>query len=204
MAGSSLPAAHPLKVALLLHRRFRDPGLERTLRRACVASSLDLQLLAGHAAPVMSDMGYLVDPTLPLGLCPADLDLLVVPGAPLEAAEPARDPALVRWLSSRAAQLQRWVGIGQGVLLLGQAGLLEGRWVASQGDADAWLVRLGARPVMREVVIDGPVLTATDECVGSRRLVERLDDFLSGRVHQPQAGTPTTFPSAIPPSGDLR
>ncbi|MFM2121049.1 MAG: hypothetical protein RL722_2517, partial [Pseudomonadota bacterium] len=92
--------ADPLKVALLLRRRFRDPGLERTLRRVCAASSLDLQLLSGHAAPVMSDMGYLVDPTLPLGLCPADLDLLVVPGAPREAAEPARDPALVRWLSS--------------------------------------------------------------------------------------------------------
>lgn len=108
-------------------------------------------------APVMSDVGLALSPTTTLEACPP-LDLLVVAGGPGQAALMSDGP-LLRWIATRGRAARCVASACTGSLLLGAAGLLQGRRAASHWAFRDLLVHFGATPDPARVVVDGPIVT---------------------------------------------
>ncbi|MFJ3483352.1 GlxA family transcriptional regulator [Pseudomonas sp. NPDC090202] len=84
-----------------------------------------LTLAAGHGTGLIrSSCGLKVQADGRLSECPADVDLLLVPGGP--GAYDGSHPALTAWLPDAARAARRFGAICTGVFLLGEAGLLDG------------------------------------------------------------------------------
>lgn len=104
--------------------------------------------------PVVSDLGVTYAAAHDFDTCPADLDILFVPGG-LKGTVPAmRDPAVIAFLADRGARAKFVTSVCTGSLLLGAAGLLDGYRAASY-----WMVRdllplFGATAAHERVVID--------------------------------------------------
>jgi cyclohexyl-isocyanide hydratase len=104
--------------------------------------------------PVVSDLGVSYTATHDFETCPADLDILFVPGG-LKGTLPAMaDLAVIDFLADRGARARFVTSVCTGSLLLGAAGLLDGYRAASY-----WMVRdllplFGATAVHERVVID--------------------------------------------------
>jgi transcriptional regulator GlxA family with amidase domain len=86
-------------------------------------------------------------------------DVLVVPGGSGEAAL-RRDPKVLEWLRGVDATSQWTTSVCTGSLLLGAAGLLDGKRATSHWLAHDALASFGASPTLERVVIDGKVITA--------------------------------------------
>jgi cyclohexyl-isocyanide hydratase len=108
-------------------------------------------------APLRASGGLAVIPDVAFADCPP-LDVLCVPGGPGVTAllEDADTLAFVR----RQARGARHVtSVCTGALVLGAAGLLQGRRAACHWNSRAYLSAFGATPDPGRVVIDGPVVT---------------------------------------------
>lgn len=97
-----------------------------------------------------------------VGDCP-DPEILFVPGGYGPRREPVRAP-LVDWLARRGPSCELVLGVGNGVLLLGAAGLLEGKTVAVPElvrDTFAELVPSAAVDTERRIVESDRLLTTS-------------------------------------------
>lgn len=103
---------------------FSVVRLDETKRRE-EGSPFEVLLVAQHGAPVTTTGGMRVLPEHTLESCPP-LDLLVVPGGWGTRAE-IRNRRLLDWIAARAAQVETLASVCTGAMLLGQAGLLDGR-----------------------------------------------------------------------------
>ena len=107
--------------------------------------------------PVRSEHGLTILPMATLSSCPP-LDLVLVPGG--VGINPLLEDGEVLAFVRRAAATARYVvGICTGSLVLGAAGLLEGRRAACHWMARDFLRRFGADPVPDRVVVDGKFIT---------------------------------------------
>ena len=98
---------------------------------------------------------------VPLADCPSP-ELLLVPGG-YGARRALADDGLVAWLEAAGASAELVLGVGNGVLLLGAAGLLDGRETAIPKSAAAQLAEVAPLALPRPgagVVDAGKVLTA--------------------------------------------
>ena len=119
----------------------------------------NVTFVATEAGPKRTDTGALAlvaDATL------AELphpDIVLVPGGPGQA-EAEKDDAVLDWLRA-AHETTTWTtSVCTGSLVLGAAGLLEGKRATTYWLALEELARHGATPVDERVVIDGKVVTA--------------------------------------------
>lgn len=122
------------------------------------APGFQCELVAKALAPVRSDRGLGLLPTRTLadaGAC----DVLVVPGGP-GADAALGDPDWVAFVRDQAAQA-RWIfGICTGSLLLGAAGVLQGRRASSHWMARDLLAAFGATPMPDRMTQDGNLFTS--------------------------------------------
>lgn len=89
--------------------------------------------------------------------CP-DVDVLIVGAV---GAEVIGDPEVIAFIKEKAKHASAIIGICGGVLLLGAAGLLEGRRATTNFHIGKSLKDVGAIPVLGgEVVVDGNIYTA--------------------------------------------
>lgn len=140
-----------------------------------------VHLVAQSEAPVMSDTGLAIAPTMTLAQCPKDLDILFLPGGGQGTLDAMRDTALINWLAARAPSTKLLASVCTGSLLLGQAGLLRGKSATSHWVTRSLLSEFGAVPVNRRVVWDGNVVTAAGVSAGldlGLTVVARLRDEL--------------------------
>jgi transcriptional regulator GlxA family with amidase domain len=121
--------------------------------------------VAAERGPVRTDNGFLTliaERTLDEL---TDPDIVLVPGGPGEVAARAGGPML-EWLRE-ADRTSRWTtSVCTGSLVLGAAGLLEGRRASTHWLAMDELARLGAVPVAERVVIDGKIVTGAGVSAG--------------------------------------
>jgi len=97
-------------------------------------------------------------PTTTFDECPEALDVLVVG---LVAPEVMKDPEVIDFIKKQGERGCRMIGVCGGVLMLGAAGLLEGRRATSNQNCTEDLASFGAIPVFTtEVVVDGALYTA--------------------------------------------
>ena len=110
--------------------------------------------------PVMADTGA-------LGLTPthamADVDscdVLVVPGGAAGTFAAAEDEEILEWIRAVTARATWITSTCTGSLILGAAGLLEGKRATTHWAMIDALSQYGAEPTKQRVVIDGNVVTA--------------------------------------------
>ncbi len=102
-----------------------------------------------------SQGGYCVKPHLTFADCPADLDLLLVPGGLTGTMAAMQDDATLKFLAEQGAKTKLVGSVCTGSLLLGAAGLLKGRRATSHWQMLDVLKTAGAIPVAERVVFDG-------------------------------------------------
>ncbi|WP_430418199.1 DJ-1/PfpI family protein [Phenylobacterium sp.] len=166
-------------------------------------------------APVPSDLGLAIQPTMTLAQAPRDPTVVFVPGGTTGTLDAAEDPALRRYLRDASARAQTVVSVCTGALVLGAAGLLRGRRATSHWVARDTLAHFGATPVDARVVTDGKIVTGAGVSAGldlgvamvaqlrGRPYAEAI--MLQAEYHpEPPfpGGTPTTTPAPI--AGPMR
>jgi len=94
-------------------------------RRRDETSPFEVHLVAQSGEPVVATGGLRVIPDVTLETCPP-LDILVVPGG-WGTRKEISNQRLLTWISERAKQVETLTSVCTGAMLLGQAGLLDGR-----------------------------------------------------------------------------
>ncbi|HEY4452634.1 MAG TPA: DJ-1/PfpI family protein [Solirubrobacteraceae bacterium] len=154
-----------MNIAIALYDRFTALdaiGPYEVLSRLPGAT---VTFLAAARGPVRTDNGFLTVIAEAALDERRDPDIVLVPGGPGEVAERAGGP-LLEWLGE-AHRTSRWTtSVCTGSLVLGAAGLLEGRRATTHWLAMDELARLGAVPVAERVVIDGKIVTGAGVSAG--------------------------------------
>jgi putative intracellular protease/amidase len=83
-------------------------------------------IVAKTREPVKSDTGLVFLPDTDFASCPANLDILCVPGGTTGTVEAMKDDATLRFLKDRGERARFVTSVCTGSLLLGAAGLLKG------------------------------------------------------------------------------
>jgi cyclohexyl-isocyanide hydratase len=116
-----------------------------------------VHLVAHSMAPVTTDRGMQIVPTITFADCP-QLDLVMVPGGPGQQ-DLMEDETVLAFLRKQASGAKYVTSVCTGSLVLGAAGLLQGRRATSHWAALEHLKPLGATPVSQKVVMDGNIIT---------------------------------------------
>ena len=114
-------------------------------------------------------------------------DVLVVPGASTPAFRAMTDETLLNYIRNAAAHAEVIASVCSGSLLLGAAGLLEGRKATTHWTAFDLLAEFRATPVRQRWVHDGPILTAAGQSAGidmGLYLVQHLAGIETARLTQ--------------------
>ncbi len=125
----------------------------------------ELRLVAKQAGPKRTDTGALgVQADLALADIP-DPDVVLVPGGrgnrPL-----MKDPELLEWLRGVHDGSKWTTSVCTGALVLGAAGILDGRRATTHWAFLERLSEFGAQPVAERVVEDGKIITAAGVSAG--------------------------------------
>lgn len=102
--------------------------------------------------PVLTDVGFTINPTTTFAACP-QLDVLCVPGG-FGVGEQLTDAATMAFLREQGAGARYVTSVCNGSLLLGAAGLLKGYQSACHWLWRHYLSEFGAEPVAARVVRD--------------------------------------------------
>ncbi|MEA3025496.1 MAG: cyclohexyl-isocyanide hydratase [Alphaproteobacteria bacterium] len=123
-----------------------------------------VHLIAHTMAPVKTDRGMEIVPTMTFADCP-QLDLVMVPGGPGQQ-DLMEDAAVLDFLRRQAAGAKYVTSVCTGSLVLGAAGLLKGRRATCHWAAIDHLKLLGAVPTKQRVVMDGNIITGAGVASG--------------------------------------
>ena len=145
---------------------FSVTRLNEELRRE-ESSPFEVLLVAEKPGTVVTTGGMKVTPDHTIDTCPP-LDILVVPGGWGTRAE-IKNARLVDWIGQRAKQVETLTSVCTGSMLLGQAGLLDGRRATTHWRALPWMRETFPTVTVEEklhVVEDGNVLTSAGISAG--------------------------------------
>ena len=130
-------------------------------------SPFEVLLVAEQAGTIVTTGGMKVTPDHTLETCPP-LDILVVPGGWGTRAE-IKNPRLLAWIKERTTQVETLTSVCTGSMLLGQAGLLDGRHATTHWRSLPWMRESFPSVTVEEklhVVEDGNVLTSAGISAG--------------------------------------
>jgi transcriptional regulator GlxA family with amidase domain len=198
-----------MNIAILLFDRFTAldaVGPYEVLTRIPGAT---VTFVAEAEGPVRTDTGRLAitaDATI------AELtepEILLIPGGPGQTALET-NPAVLGWIR-HAHETTTWTtSVCTGSLVLGAAGLLEGKKATSHWLALDQLEKYGATPTLERVVIEGKIITAAGVSSGidmaltlvAKQLGDEVAQAIQlGIEYDPQppfdAGSPEKAPAAI-------
>jgi cyclohexyl-isocyanide hydratase len=117
-------------------------------------------------APVVSDLGLAIVPTVTMLDCPKDLDLIFVPGGAEGTLNVMTNKTAIAFIADRASRAKHITSVCTGSMILGKAGLLNGKRATSHWSARPVLAEFGAMPVEARVVTDGKVTTGAGVSAG--------------------------------------
>src|SRR2546426_6757568 len=165
-------------------------------------------LVAKTLAPVLSDTGLSLVPTVAFSECP-DLDVVCVPGGP-GVNEAMLDDEVIAFLRRQAANARYVTSVCSGALVLGAAGLLRGYLATTHWASMEFLESFGATPVDIRVCVDrnritgGGVTAGIDfglhlaSLLAGEEVAQRIQLSLEYAPQPPfHAGSPATAPVAV-------
>jgi transcriptional regulator GlxA family with amidase domain len=136
-------------------------------RRREDPSPFEVLLVAQQAGVVTASGALKVIPDVALDSCPA-LDVLVVPGGWGTRRE-IHNTALLGWIAQRGRQVETLTSVCTGAMLLGHAGLLDGRRATTHWRSLDWMTESFPQVTVERalhVVEDGHVLTSAGISAG--------------------------------------
>lgn len=146
-----------IQIGILIFPRVQQLDLTGPYEVLASLPGTAMHLVARSLEPVRSATGLMLTPTTTFQDCPR-LDVVCVPGGaginPL-----LRDAETLDFLRHQAADARYITSVCTGALVLGAAGLLQGRRAATHWNAMDMLPVFGAIPVHQRVVRDGNVIT---------------------------------------------
>lgn len=157
MAQSSSGAA-PLKVGMLVYPQMIMLDLVGPQTVLSIMPS-DIHLIWKTSEPVLTDIGLPVTPTATFETCPADLDVLFVPGGLTGSVALMDDPEVLGFLADMGGRARYVTSVCTGALVLGAAGLLRGYRATSHWYVRKLLPLMGAEVSSSRVVTDGNRIT---------------------------------------------
>jgi cyclohexyl-isocyanide hydratase len=197
-----------LHVGLLLFPDLTQLDLTGPYEVFRKAPGLTVHLVAENLEPVAAETGMRILPDTTLEACPK-LDILCVPGGP-GANQAMENPAIIAFLRARAPAARYITSVCTGALVLGAAGLLDGRRATTHWSAHDLLAGLGAIPTKGRVVRDGNLVTGGGVTAGidfALSLVAELFGDAEAQRIQLQieyapappfdAGSPETAPASV-------
>ena len=136
-------------------------------RRREHPSPFEICLVAQREDPVVASGGLRVLPDYTLETCPP-LDVLLVPGGWGTRRE-LHNQLLVDWIAARGRQVETLTSVCTGAMLLGRAGLLDGRRATTHWRSLEWMRDTFPAVAVEDqlhVVEDGQVLTSAGISAG--------------------------------------
>jgi transcriptional regulator GlxA family with amidase domain len=136
-------------------------------RRRDESSPFEVLLVSENAEPVVATGGLRVIPDVTLESCPP-LDILVVPGGWGTRRE-ISNQGLLTWIAQRAKEVETLTSVCTGAMLLGHAGLLDGRRATTHWRSLDWMRQSFPAVTVEDkfhVVEDGEVLTSAGISAG--------------------------------------
>ncbi len=130
-------------------------------------SPFTVSLVAQSAGPIVADGGMKVLPDYALDNCP-QFDILVVPGG-WGTRKEMNNLRLLGWIARRATQVETLTSVCTGALLLGKAGLLDGRHTTTHWRSLDWMQELFPKTRVEKqlhVVEDGNLITSAGISAG--------------------------------------
>ncbi len=167
-----------------------------------------VRLVWKQAGAVKSDTGLTMLADTGMAECP-QLDVICIPGGPGVAAL-MEDEAVLAFLRAQAPGARYVTSVCTGALVLGAAGLLQGKRATTHWASHDFLAALGATPVNDRVVRDGNVVTGGGVTAGIDFALTLAAEMASPAVAQAiqlaieyapcppfNAGTPETAPPEV-------
>jgi putative intracellular protease/amidase len=157
---TSPPGAKPFRVGILIGPGFVPMDMVGVQTVFGLMAGAEIHLLWKTRDLVEGFPSWWTQPTTTLSACPPELDVLAIPMLPPEV---QNDPEVVAFVRQHAPRAKYLIGICNGVLLFGAAGMLKGKRVTSSYNALAVLPELGVSEVVSGgsgVVVDGNLYTA--------------------------------------------
>ena len=130
-------------------------------------SPFNVFLVAETKAPVVTTGGMKVVPDYDLADCPS-LDILVVPGG-WGTRKEMNNERLLAWIASRSREVETLTSVCTGALLLGKAGLLDGKRATTHWRSLDWMKELFPRTIVEKqqrFVQDGNLFTSAGISAG--------------------------------------
>jgi transcriptional regulator GlxA family with amidase domain len=130
-------------------------------------SPFNIILVAETKGPVVTTGGMRVLPDYDLDDCPV-LDILVVPGG-WGTRKEMENERLIKWIADRSRQVETLTSVCTGALLLGKAGLLDGKRATTHWRSLDWMQELFPRTTVEKqlhVVEDGTLITSAGISTG--------------------------------------
>lgn len=140
---------------------------ENEASRRETPSPFEVLIVAETAEPVTTTGGMRVIPDVTIDRCPP-LDILVVPGGWGTRSE-IKNERLLAWITAQGKTVETLTSVCTGAMLLGQAGLLDGRHATTHWRSLAWMRDSFSTVTVEEklhVVEDGHVLTSAGISAG--------------------------------------
>lgn len=147
----------PLRVQFVLFDQVTQLDLTGPLEVLAALPDLACHLVARDLEPKTATCGLRILPDFTFDAAPA-CDILIVPGGPGVAGALDADDVLA-FIQRQARQCRHVASVCTGALLLGAAGVLDGRRATTHWAYVSLLERFGARHAPGRTVRDGPVLT---------------------------------------------
>ncbi len=116
------------------------------------AAGMKIHLVSDTLDPVVSDTGVAVTPSVTFDDCPAELDILCVPGGTVD--EVMLDQRKLAFVAERGAAASYVTAVCTGSLVLAAAGLLDGYRAATHWSTRHHLARLGVEVSEDRVCVD--------------------------------------------------
>jgi cyclohexyl-isocyanide hydratase len=195
------------KIAFLLYPQFTALDVVGPHYMLASLMGSKVYLVAKTLDPVESDLKMAIVPSATFDQCPADLDIICVPGGTNGTLAAMQDEATIAFLKDRGSRAKLITSVCTGSLVLAAAGLLTGYKATSHWAAREALRDFGAEPVDARVVVDRNRITGGGVTAGldfGLQIIAKLRDqryaegvqLLAEYAPEPpfNAGTPHTAP----------
>jgi cyclohexyl-isocyanide hydratase len=206
----SVPSGPPQQVAMLVYPEMQALDLVGPQVFLAGLGNVEVHLVWKDRQPITSDSGIQLIPTRPFSECPANLDILFVPGGSTTTLALMSDKVVLDFLADRGARARFVTSVCTGSIVLGAAGLLRGYKATTHWAFRDVLPSLGATPAPGRVVEDRNRITAGGVTAGidfglllaaklrSQAYAEMLQLALEYDPQPPfHAGEPQTAPKPI-------
>jgi len=176
-ADDALPPAHDMsampahwmgkeQIAFLIYPGFTALDMVGPHYMLTNLMGATTHIVARTKEPVTSDTGLIFMPSASFAECPADLDIICVPGGTTGTLKAIEDEATIEFLRDRGRRAKFVTSVCTGSLVLAAAGLLDGYRATSHWITRPLLSKFGAVPVDARMVRDRNRITGAGVTAG--------------------------------------